>query len=773
MKNNGERLTIGVLVSGIADDFTGELCKGILQRAQELDVNLVVLPGKYIGRNTEGNPELMYEYQHGTILSCATKENVDGIIVAASCIGCMTTEERLQELMRQYEGIPCVLAATKMDGYIGVNFDNYTGVKEGLEYLIERLHFDRIGMIGGPEDNTDAYERKCAFRSVLEAHGIEWDERRYVEGGLNHFQTEAMHQILDDNPDLQAIFCVNDNTAMGLYSVMEQRGLVPGKDISIMGYDNIDWAKQACPSLSTVMANAAEIGVGCMNQIIKLIHGEEVDNIVIPTRFIKRDSFVRPSVLENKKDCQSIIGREARYFGDIFYRYKHDDRDGKFRHVYDSFCRFIDYLEKWRVSKEKDDINYNVIENSIDGFLNYRTVKYADMENMLSVFDRIYEELQLNQMKEKDVLQLRGLFAMIYEKVAHVMNYSMGVAIVDEFGRNNSIKGFVRDMLQFEHGNDQSYGLLLGKLSWLEIKNAYIFTYKEPIMNLDGEHFTQPEFWYLKAVQKGEDVTVIPGIEQKVAFRDIYKPEVLGLEERFSLVMIPLFFNEMLYGVLLCDLTDGIFEHGEFLSNQMSAAVKMIELLKNNESIQQQLEESMAVLRENNIALDTLSKSDGLTGIRNRRGFEDTAGRMCEACKEEGQTVFTAYVDMNNLKIINDRYGHDEGDFSLKTIGEILVKVIGAEGVVGRIGGDEFACVLPQEQESDGQELLNQIYAEFAAFNKQSDKPYNVTVSAGAYMLKPTDTLTLSQALSLADEKLYEVKKLRTREVAKVTGAVS
>lgn len=772
MKKNGKRWTIGVLVSGLSDDFIVELCKGIKQRTQELDVNLVVLPGKYIGRNTDGEPELMYEYQHGTILSCATKENVDGIIAAASCIGCLTTEDRIRELMHQYDGIPCVLAATKLDGYTGVNFDNYTGVKEGLEYLIERLHFDRIGMIGGPDDNTDAYERKCAFRSVLEEHGIAWEERRYVEGALNHFQTEAMYQILDDNPDLQAIFCVNDRTAMGLYSVMEERGLIPGKDISVMGYDNTDWAKQACPSLSTVMADAAEIGVECVNQIIKLLNGEEIEDVVVPTRFVRRDSFVKPSVLENKGDSQGITRQEARYFGDIFYRYKHDNEDGKYQYVQNSFRKFIDYLEDWQDDTEKGDIDYDLVKSYLDGFLNYRTVKYADMENMLSVFDHIYEELQLNQTKEKDMLQLRGMFTMIYEKVAHVMNYSMGAAIVEEFDRNNAIKRFVRDMLQFERGNDQSYGLLLGKLDWLEIKNAYIFTYEGPIMNLDGEHFTQPEFWYLKAVQKGEDVTVVPAIEQKVAFCDIYKPEVLGMEERYSLVMIPLFFNEMLYGVLLCDLTDEVVENGEFLSNQMSAAVKMIELLKNNESIQQQLEESMATLRKNNIALDTLSKSDGLTGICNRRGFEDTAGKLCEVCKETGRMVFTAYIDMNNLKIINDRYGHDEGDFSLKAIGDVLVRIIGKEGVVGRIGGDEFACVLPQDEDNDGQELLDRIYAEFTSFNQQSDKPYNVTVSAGAYMLKPTDNLTLSQALSLADEKLYEVKKLRTREVAKVPGAV-
>lgn len=772
MEKDRKRPTIGFLVSGITDGFTEDMCKGVMHRASELDVNLVVLPGKYIGRDTEGQPELMYEYQNGTILSYAAKDLLDGIIVAASCIGCMTTIDRVEKLMEQYEGIPCVLAVSKMDGYKSVNFDNYTGIREGMEYLIERLHYDRIGMIGGPDDNSDAVERKAAFCTVLEEHGIPWVDKRFVEGGLTHFDVKPMEKILDDNPDLQAIVCVNDDVAMGLYQVMEKRGLVPGRDISIMGYDNSDWAMQAFPSLSTVMADPSEVGSACMDQIMKLIGGAEIEDIVIPTHFIRRDSFAKPDA-KRGAHAGGIGAQAERYFDEIFYRYKYDNADGRFRSVQRAFRQFMTYLGKWQGNMELDELRLEDVEKHIDQFLNYRTVQYADMENMISVFDRIQDELQLVEMKINSRHQLNSFFAGLYKKVSHVINYRMGMTILTGSENSTQVKRFVRDMLQFERGNDQSYGLLLGKLDWMKIKNAYIYIYEEPIMNLEQDEFMPPEHLYLKALQRGEDVTVLPAIEQQVRFEDIYNPEILGLEEAFQFVLLPLFFNEMLYGVLLCDLTDSIFENGDFLNGQMSAAVKVIELLKNNERIQQQLEESMATLQENNIVLDTLSKSDGLTGIRNRRGFEDAAGRMCEDCKKKNQVVLTAYVDMNNLKIINDRYGHDDGDFSLKTIGDILVKVIGKQGVVGRIGGDEFACVLPMESEQGGQAVLDRIYEEFKSFNLQSDKPYNVTVSAGAYMLKPSDNLTLSQALTLADEQLYEVKKLRTREVAKMPAAVS
>ena len=77
MDNQKRRLTIGVLVSGITDEFTKLICRGAMQMAKQMDVNIVALPGKYIDRDVSDKPDLMYEYQFNTIFSYAKKENVD------------------------------------------------------------------------------------------------------------------------------------------------------------------------------------------------------------------------------------------------------------------------------------------------------------------------------------------------------------------------------------------------------------------------------------------------------------------------------------------------------------------------------------------------------------------------------------------------------------------------------------------------------------------------------------------------------------------------
>ena len=122
---------------------------------------------------------------------------------------------------------------------------------------------------------------------------------------------------------------------------------------------------------------------------------------------------------------------------------------------------------------------------------------------------------------------------------------------------------------------------------------------------------------------------------------------------------------------------------------------------------------------------------------------------------------------MNNLKIINDRYGHDDGDFALNLIGTILSEEMGEKGIVGRIGGDEFACLTEYNVADDGVSLIGKLYERFNHFNQNSDKPYNVTVSAGGFSMNSQENVSLKEALTQADEKLYEVKKKRKKDVAK------
>ena len=113
-----------------------------------------------------------------------------------------------------------------------------------------------------------------------------------------------------------------------------------------------------------------------------------------------------------------------------------------------------------------------------------------------------------------------------------------------------------------------------------------------------------------------------------------------------------------------------------------------------------------------------------------------------------------AYVDMNNLKIVNDRYGHDEGDFSIKLISEMLTEAVAGIGLAGRVGGDEFALAVSVSPDDEERAFVEKIYGRFQKYNEGSEKPYNITVSVGTCIVEADDALTLKEAMTLADGKL-------------------
>jgi diguanylate cyclase (GGDEF)-like protein len=548
---------------------------------------------------------------------------------------------------------------------------------------------------------------------------------------------------------------------------MELKGLVPGRDIKIFGYDDTVYAAKAKPSLSSVCADPAELGVRAVQMLLARLDGKALESEVLKTKLIKRNSL-RTVELGGEQDTKRLLSPKYidEYFDGIFYRFQQAEDGANIDRLRADFRRMMEKVCVLFSGGEATQELHDDICADFDAFLNNRALRYADMDNLLSYFSRIFQAMKHVESAIDNRYSYGRLLSVLYRKIIEAMDFRLS-EIEDEVARSRrSMKTFVRDMLQFDRGNDKSYAVLLQNLDWLGIRNGFIYTFEEPMIHLYKEQFHLPDKMLVKATLVDGVVQSVPQLEQEIAVRDLFTSGYMG-EERYAMVALPLFYNEMLYGIILCDMTDALYENGEFLADHLSSATKMIVMLKANEDIQQQLEESLSALKENNIELDNLSKSDALTGIRNRRGFLDAAKHMLAANRTAGKATLVSYIDMNNLKIINDRYGHEEGDFSLKLIGELLVLAAGESGIVGRIGGDEFSLVMEFAPDRDVDEIVPEIAQRFTEFNFVSDKPYNVTVSTGAYLVSADSTETLEEALAHADEKLYIAKQSRLKTVAK------
>ena len=181
----------------------------------------------------------------------------------------------------------------------------------------------------------------------------------------------------------------------------------------------------------------------------------------------------------------------------------------------------------------------------------------------------------------------------------------------------------------------------------------------------------------------------------------------------------------------------------------------------------EQLKENIEEIKEKNQILDEISKSDELTQIYNRRGFLTMASRKISHIANKGKKAFVIYADMNNLKIINDRFGHEEGDYSLKLIAEILKESLDEDSIIGRFGGDEFAAFSYVPEGKAARSIRKTISDITKKKNEGNGKPYYVSMSVGICEFECGRDIDMNDLMDKADVDLYIEKKHKRSNVLK------
>ena len=124
----------------------------------------------------------------------------------------------------------------------------------------------------------------------------------------------------------------------------------------------------------------------------------------------------------------------------------------------------------------------------------------------------------------------------------------------------------------------------------------------------------------------------------------------------------------------------------------------------------------------------------------------------------QGKVAIICYADMDNLKNINDEYGHDDGDFALKTTARILQESFRDMDIIGRIGGDEFLSLAVTGSDCDVESMKARIEKVTKLYNKLEDKPYPIEMSTGIYKFKISGKVDIYEMMNNADQLLYQEK---------------
>lgn len=178
---------------------------------------------------------------------------------------------------------------------------------------------------------------------------------------------------------------------------------------------------------------------------------------------------------------------------------------------------------------------------------------------------------------------------------------------------------------------------------------------------------------------------------------------------------------------------------------------------------------SIAVERWQQISeLRRLATTDLLTGLRNRAYFMDGAEAELRRSERFGRTVAVLMADLDHFKRINDHFGHAAGDEALRVFSAILRETTRAVDLLGRIGGEEFAILLPETGRAAALGVAERLRAavEQASVAFQESVPIRFTVSVGVTVLQPGDTL--DSLLARADDALYAAKNGGRNRVADI-----
>jgi len=268
---------IGMVINDLTNSFFAELAVGIDRIMQT--ANFVPFLAN-TGENTE---------RQGQVIASMLEHGIAGLIVSPA----RGTEPRdLRPVIDS--GIPVVVAVRglTMPRVSTIGPDNRVGARQAVAHLVGLGH-RRIAFLGGYGDTANFNERVAGYADALKAGGLPLDDSLVIrtapsrEGG-----SEAVKLLMNQPEPPRAALCFNDAVAFGACDALRVRGLEPGVDFGVVGFDDVIEARSVVPALTTVSVGPQALGERAAQLLLKQINSgqPEVENVRTPVRLVVRES---------------------------------------------------------------------------------------------------------------------------------------------------------------------------------------------------------------------------------------------------------------------------------------------------------------------------------------------------------------------------------------------------------------------------------------------------------------------------------------------------
>ncbi|MBR1629814.1 MAG: GGDEF domain-containing protein, partial [Lachnospiraceae bacterium] len=226
----------------------------------------------------------IFEYSHF--------EDLDLLIVAYGNIMASHPHIDAETFLPRLPQVPTIIIGNDTvmpEGYY-IMIDNYLGMKENVDHLIEVHGYKNIAFVSGPKGSPSADLRMEAYLDSLEEHGMEIRDNLIVYGNYSNNVDPLIEELFDRNVPIDAIVSSNDEMCNAIYRVAKRRGFKIGTDLAVVGFDDEEYAEEMDPPLTTVKQDYRLLAQGLVFMISNFASGRGISSLRIPASCVRRSS---------------------------------------------------------------------------------------------------------------------------------------------------------------------------------------------------------------------------------------------------------------------------------------------------------------------------------------------------------------------------------------------------------------------------------------------------------------------------------------------------
>jgi diguanylate cyclase (GGDEF)-like protein len=728
--------TIGILpgwagLAGIIPDrYLASILKGIQSAARIKGCHLLL--GWGLGRVNRSNGETFPAWPQVAPDSDFVPVgpwNTDGLLVFAP----LRHEARsryLQELHDQ--GFPVLSIATGEKGPT-ISTDNAGGIHQAVAHLVEHGHRHIAFIAGDPTDKGDSETRLQAYYAALARHNLETHPALIAHGWHSYAGGYAAAEyIIDAGVKFTALVASDDTCAVGAMQAIRNKGLHIPDDVAIIGFDDQPDAIAQIPPLASIHVPLALIGEQALALMFDhLVAGSELASVQIPTRLVPRQSCgCMPKFV-------SLAGKR-RQTSELFANHADsevNDLQTTQQKIVAEMLATLPPASLFPLGERTNRLCNRLVQAFYaslkgNGSAPFQSTLMAVLQELESAAENIDSWQNIISVLRREMTHLpvtwnRSRTQLLAEDLLHQARTAISESAQRQDNRHQyeweitaQAISELTARLSASLDERQAVQVLEAQLPSVGIRHVRVALYERD----EADAVT----WSLLLNSHAEEAS------QRFRTRDFPPVGLYPENELLNLVLVPLVFQDESFGYVAFDA--GNLGPCEIIARQLAATFKAARL-------------HAQVLE--------LSLTDALTGAYNRRYFDLFLDNEVDRSQRFGRTLGIMILDIDHFKAYNDAFGHQFGDKALQLIARCLQQERRSADVVARIGGEEFALILPETGVLGAILVAEKICAAVQQAAPALKRP--LTLSVGISTLQGTD-IDADVLIQQADLALYDAK---------------